>query len=340
VKVHGCTQSGCTIAADGQCLEGLTVDECPYHQWLDGPDETDDVDVADGELPTTPPPAVSFDAGRYLDPAGARELMRQTFAQVIVLAGEVRCGKTTILASLMDAFHKGPYAGLLFAGSRTLPGFDQICHHARLGSGRTEPFTPRTSRSEELRFLHLDLVQEQNLASRHSLLFSDISGEAFEAARESVDEARALMQLQRADHLLVLVDGRKLLSPGERQSARRHPMSLLRNLLSGGVIGRTSYIDVAVSKWDYIDATDPDSPARRAVDLIREEVATRVAPHVGRARVVTVAARPQRNSGVEPRHGVSDLLRSWVYDAPRLQGRTPQLIARAGSGRQYTQFHG
>jgi hypothetical protein len=340
VKVHACTQGGCTVAEDGQCLEGLTVDECPYHKWLDADVGSEDGTEPEVAVQAAAAPAVTFEDGRYLDATGTRDLMRRTLARVVVLAGEVRCGKTTILASLMDAFHKGPYAGLLFAGSRTLPGFEQICHHARTGSGRMEPFTPRTSRSEELRFLHLNLAEEHNPRVRHTLLFSDISGEAFEAARESVDEAQALTQLRRADHLLVLVDGRKLLDPVERQPARRHPMSLLRNLLDAGVVESTSFVDVAVSKWDYIAATEPDSAPRRAVDRIREEVASRVEPYVGRARLVTVAARPRRGSEVEPRHGVDKLLRSWVYEAPRLRSQAVQLPPVVTGGREYTRFQG
>lgn len=340
MNVHVCTQGGCTVADDGRCLEGLTVEECPYHKWLEVGDQVEDDTEPEVTVQAAAVPAVTFEDGRYLDAAGARELMRRTLAQVVVLAGEVRCGKTTILASLMDAFHKGPYAGLLFAGSRTLPGFDQICHHARIDSGRTEPFTPRTSRSEDLRFLHLELAEEHDHTARHTLLFSDISGEAFEAARESVDEARALTQLRRADHLLVLIDGRKLLEPVERQPARRHPMSLLRNLLDAGIVSSTSFVDVAVSKWDYIAATDVGSAPRRAVDRIREEVASRLGPYVGRARLVTVAARPRRGSGVEPRHGVDDLLRSWVYEAPRLRSQAVQSPPVVTGGREYTRFQG
>lgn len=340
MKVHACAQSGCTVASDGQCLEGLGVEECPYHQWLDTADEMDDVGPEAEVQTVVAPPAVTFEEGRYLDAEAARDLMRRALARVIVLAGEVRCGKTTILASLMDAFHKGSYAGLLFAGSRTLPGFDQICHHARMDSGRTEPFTPRTSRSEHLRFLHLDLAEERDPAVRHTILFSDISGEAFEAARESVDEARSLTQLRRADHLLVLVDGRKLLDPIERQPARRHPMSLLRNLLDAGVVGSTSFVDVAVSKWDYVAATAPGSAAHRAVDHIREEISTRLEPHVGRVRLLTVAARPRVGSGVEPRHGVDTLLRSWVDEAPRLRSRPVERYAIVTDGREYTRFEG
>ncbi len=338
MRVHGCEQAGCTIAVDGQCLEGLAAEECPYHRWLEGAEHEDS--APDSSQEPVPSPVVTFEDGRFLEAEGARELMRRRLTNLVVLAGEVRCGKTTILASLMDAFHKGPYAGLMFAGSRTLPGFDQICHHARVGSGRIEPFTQRTARSEELRFLHLDLAEEQDATVQHTVLFSDISGEAFEAARESVDEARSLTQLRRADHLLVLIDGRKLLDPAERQPARRHPMSLLRNLLSAGVVGSETFVDVAVSKWDYVAASGQGSAAYRAVDKIREEVETRFSPHFGRARLLTVAARPMRGSGVEPRHGVDGLLRSWVGDAPRTRSRPRPLLQVPADGREYTRFPG
>src|SRR4051812_6581560 len=45
-------------------------------------------------------------------------------ATVIVLAGAVASGKTTLITALYERFGHGPIAGHRFAGSLTLPGFE------------------------------------------------------------------------------------------------------------------------------------------------------------------------------------------------------------------------
>jgi hypothetical protein len=74
----------------------------------------------------------------------ASEITVAHLTRVIVVAGEADSGKTTLLASLIDRFQRGPFSDYRFAGCKTLMGFEQRCHLARLKSGGTIPDTDRT----------------------------------------------------------------------------------------------------------------------------------------------------------------------------------------------------
>src|SRR4051812_34572202 len=100
MKEHACAQDSCAVAVDGQCLEGLLPNECPYHRWLEVPEESIEEELEPLES-VREEPEVVFGSGDFLDASGARELTRRAVSRVIVLAGEVRSGKTAILASLM-----------------------------------------------------------------------------------------------------------------------------------------------------------------------------------------------------------------------------------------------
>jgi hypothetical protein len=77
-------------------------------------------------------------------------------------------GKTTLLASLHDAFQRKPFAGFLAAGSRTLLGFEERCFDSRAPSEAQEPKTLRTTPAEVLLFYHMWL-RNQDLESEQAL---------------------------------------------------------------------------------------------------------------------------------------------------------------------------
>ena len=102
-------------------------------------------------------------------------LSRETQTQLIILAGAYESGKTTILASIWQLYLKGPFAGYLFAGSHTLPGFEERCHYSMITSERAKATTKHTGFAEET-ILHLKINPSENNNSQN-LLFSDLAGE-------------------------------------------------------------------------------------------------------------------------------------------------------------------
>ena len=103
---------------------------------------------------------VELPSGDALSADEANQTTRLSVARVIVPVGLAGVGKTTLLSEIYEKFREGPFAGHLFAWSRTLHGFEQRAHNARIASRRSVPTTPRTPVGDLGAFLHLRLTPE------------------------------------------------------------------------------------------------------------------------------------------------------------------------------------
>ncbi len=195
----------------------------------------------------------------------------------MIVAGPVGSGKTTILTSLFESFLEAPTGNYLFAGSKTLVGFERRCHDARKASGRLVAETGHTSRREGVRFLHLKLAAaEADIPSPRHLLLSDVSGELFKTLRDSNSAVKEMTALQRADHLCVVIDGQKLTELGQRQVARNDARSMLRSIIAMGVLSPTCKIEIVFSKWDLILSAQPTQDLHRFLAETRGHEAVRL----------------------------------------------------------------
>jgi Double-GTPase 2 len=160
------------------------------------------------------PVFVNLPLGKPLEEAGASEVLRGSGAPIVVLAGAVKSGKTTLLASLHDAFQRTPFAGYLCAGSRTLLGLEEECFDARFASGGETPVTQRTKLEEGILFYHLK-----------ELLLADMSGEHYEGALDSAAALRGLTIEVRKEDLrsAIRILGRKLASIHQVNKVIRAP---------------------------------------------------------------------------------------------------------------------
>src|SRR5260370_183609 len=245
MKNLSCAREGCQVSSTDKCLEGFEPPiTCPYLA---------SADVVGGEAVAGEPSRfVDLPGGEGLAEVQASQVTRQGVTRVIVLAGPSGGGKTTILRSLFDSFLEAPCANLLFAGSRTMVGYERRCHDARVASGRPYLHTVHTN-VDALDFLHLRLASPSaGLLGPQNLLLSDISGERFKALRDSSDAVKAMPMLRRADHLCVVIDGEKLTDASERHSARSDARTLLRSLLESGMLRSDCRIEVAFSKRDMV----------------------------------------------------------------------------------------
>src|ERR1019366_2903409 len=95
---------------------------------------------------------------------------------------------TTIVVGLYELFNEGPVGGLLFGGSATLAGFERICHPGRAVSGLQSADTLRTNPHIDAAFLHLRVADTAGTVSKTaSVLISDVTGEAFDEARDNAE---------------------------------------------------------------------------------------------------------------------------------------------------------
>ena len=250
------------------------------------------------------PKTIKLRDGEFLNAAEGGEVVRSAPSSVVVVAGMARSGKTTLVGELYGLFHKGSFAGYLFAGSRTLPGFERRCHLSRLCSEREIPATERTLFSESHDLLHLRLASVANGIHR-DILFSDIYGEDFRLASDSAEECRKISIFKRANHVVILVDGKKAIDKGERQAAFSAADSLLRQCLDCGMLGEKSNVQIVVTKWD--------KAAGHGDAFIEEKLNWLINRHRGRLATLTTHKTALRTTGdIKAGYGMEELLKTWI----------------------------
>lgn len=301
-----CRLSACQLTQTGKCLEGFEdATTCPNFVGSAGSDQSEpsSADESAPEASVSPGP-FRFPSAQALPVEATHRVMRRSMARVIVCAGEYASGKTTLLASLYDAFQDGAVADLCFAWSDTLQGFERRCHSARAESGLTEPKTERTKPGEGLRFLHL---RTWNCCTEEEtdLLLGDMSGELYRNMRDSSDECAKYAFMRRADQFVVLLDGDKL-HRGLHAQAFASCNDLVRALLDAGILGSQSVLSFVTTKWDLLQG---DSAQEGRVSELERRFTGTFRSRVRDIAVARVAARPK--TGDTP-IGLLNLLHRWI----------------------------
>ena len=274
-------------------------------------------------LPPSPlAPDVSLPSGEALRLSAAAAVTIASSARVIAVLGEQDSGKTTLLASLWECFLRGPYEGMLFAGSQTQPAFDRRCFDARVESGRASADTERTElrQDDDQYVLHLAVRGATVLDAHPSkrppvqhLLFPDRSGEDLREARQSSAVAKTFPLVPRADHIVFLADGKRLADPALRHEAVANVRTLFRRLLEAGMIGG-SFVHVVVTKNDLLTRDDVDPGAEAYVESFLSRMTVDFGDVVRELMTYRVAARPEDSAEIAV--GIGPLFRRWVDDSP------------------------
>ena len=174
---------------------------------------------------------------------------RRRLVRNIALVGEQKVGKTTLCASIYGMYCKGPFAGLTFAGSETLPlAFARLQAFALLSSGRTSPVVPRTSRRDQVSFFHFALARTRGDAV--NLVISDRSGETYAAARTRTDLIPQLHELRQANRVCFLLDGGRLASKDQRPGYTRHFRQMINALHDDGALAHAKDVEILSTKFD------------------------------------------------------------------------------------------
>lgn len=245
-----CGVPGCDFASSGSCKLGKKPDECEER-----------AKSSDSQF-------VPIPSGLELDGEGASAILRRDWARVIILAGGVKSGKTTLIASLYQQFQNGPFANHNFAGSETLHAWERYCHPSRTASMASQADTDRTRLESSFAFVHLRLGPLNSHGNSTDYLFSNVSGELFEAMRDSPQECARAGSLSRTDRFLLLLDGDKLAAAATRASVIADARTLLRRLLDTGALSPTVPIDLLASKWDQIAGANVEGVVTAALDQL------------------------------------------------------------------------
>ncbi len=243
------------------------------------------------------------------------EILRSSLTRLIVIAGSPNSGKTTLIASLFDAFNQSPFADFLFARSDTMGGFERRSFTARLTSERTLPTTERTIPEETIRFLQISARDMQLDQPAQQMLFADISGEMYQHAQVNTEDVQMLRFIERADHFVVMIDGGKLNDVALRQTEKAAAYLIIRSLLDEGILKPDAFVDVLFSRWDKVAGSPDAKGTKDFVAHVKEELANEFAHRVGRLKFYEVAARPDpRVLPIE--YNLAEVFQDWVRASP------------------------
>lgn len=275
--------------------------------------------------------------GTELSAVDAEAVTLRSNTHLIVFAGAAGSGKTTVIASIYERFCKGPFPGLLFAGSRTLLGFEQICHLNRLASGGSFPDTPRTIPADEAAYFHLALRENKVGALRRNVLLSAVSGELFRLAKNSREDCHRLTFLLRANTIVILVDGARLADPRTRTKAQTEASSLLESFLDAHMIGNHCQIEFVFSKLDRV--LEAGSPAIAFLERTQEKFLAQFESRLSNLVFRRIAARPDQLLsiwGVDD--GMADAFSSWIKEMPQVGSEGWMRDAPPLSSREFSKF--
>ena len=261
------------------------------------------------------PEFIELYSGTALGATDAEVITLRSRTHLVVFAGAEGSGKTTVLASIYERLNQGPFAGFKFAGSRSLLGFEEICHLNRLASGGVQPDTQRTQLTEETKYYHLALRGAEPVAARRHVLLSAMSGELFRMAKDSQEDAERLTFLRRADTIVVLVDGERLANTAQRTSAQADAADILESLLDANMLSPSCQVEIVFSKLDRITAA-----GQMALDFLgktKEKFEGKFRARVPRLSFRNIAARPVPSSVPESSEGgLAEALASWTTLPP------------------------
>ncbi len=333
ILIGTCRQENCKVAIDGKCLEGFSdLKQCPHfspagHQ-EDTPEAAPEVSVS---KQVTVAEMIALPNGEALNSDAAREITQSALTRLIILAGAPGSGKTTLLTSIYESFQERPFAGYMFAGSRTLPGFERRCHLGRMVSERMTADTElsRLLPGQYPQLLHLRVRAEDLVRPAQDLLLSDLPGETFRLVKDSTEECRKLSILGRTDHFVLFLDGDKISKTESRAEVMTDGASLLRSCLDAELLGKHSLVDVLFTKWDKVQSSPDKDKTEEYIDRGEKQMKDRFEARVGRLRFFRVAARPDENSTLPFAHGLSQVFPSWIeesalFSTPSQNEREPQ----------------
>jgi hypothetical protein len=150
------------------------------------------------------------------------------------------------------------------------------------------------------------------------LLLSERSGEYYEQIAHGTETTEQLHEIVRADHILLFVDGKKMIDPGGRHGVKNDLVTLLRTLLHDNILKQSHHIGVVLTKYDCVVDSPQKTQAEEYFQNIIATVRNICGQHVATIEEFTIAARPE-DGELEQRFGVDKLLEkcmSNITEAP------------------------
>jgi hypothetical protein len=303
-----CANLACKVAEDNRCVEGLDLNVCPHY----GKDPI--ALPADGplELEHSPTSLISLSHAGSLTAKEASVYLRRGEARTISILGTADAGKTSLIACAYDLFQSATFEGLRFGGSDTLHAFEQVCHDARQASRRGTPHTDRTPIGDS-RFYHID-VSVDGSREPLAILLADRAGEEYLEAANDIAIAKRFNEVKRADTILVLVDGKKMIDNGARHNAQSDVLNMLQALWESDTFRTGQRLGLVLTKFDLISGEQSNDRTLRDFERLVTKAKAIVGDLFSDIATFQVAASPQEKDTMRGA-GVAELLRYCLNEA-------------------------
>ena len=263
------------------------------------------------------PEIISLPRGKELSDSAALALAKSRPMRWIVVAGPVGSGKTTLLTSLYELFQWNKVPNYMFAGSETLPAFEERCYLSRTASENTEADTARTIYDPIPTYLHLGVSSTAWPRRFAEFLITDVSGEMFEQARDSTTACKQLTFLRRARQFLVLLDSKRSLLLEKRWVVIHEAKTLLQSCLDSKMLADDCAVRVIWSRFDYFVQAGNAAEHRTFRDEVVAEFRNTFGNRIADLRFAEIAARPTKAPQLGFGNGVVTLFEEWIKDYPR-----------------------
>lgn len=299
-----CPNPDCRVAETGKCVEGFEISLCPHQRAADVTAKTPNIEVYDdANIASKSQPDIPVTRGIILNIDEATDVLCSGPSRVVALIGPTESGKTTLSLSLYEAFQHRPFGRWSFAGSLTLPAFEERCHRSLVECGMTSSDTFRTLISDGLGFLHLAVHSIET--GRVELLISDRSGETYTMAADHKEDCDNLYEISRADLVLFLVDGKKLASD-ERHGVKHDITILATALFEGGALDIRRCVGIVLTKYDLVLSSGVTEQAEKDFDDLVENFRRKFGSKIAKIKSFKIAARSE-NDKLEQRYGILDI---------------------------------
>jgi Double-GTPase 2 len=157
-----------------------------------------------------------------------------------------------------------------------------------------------------LPWLHIRLRDVALERPSQDFLLGDFDGELFDLLLRNEVQPADLPFLRRADHLGLVVDGKKFADPAEREAERQNLIYLVQQLLKDRDASPPALM-LVVTKLDLIDAVEDEQEQRRteeAINHVHEGLRDLAATEVPQVRLAVRSETDRFPLG----HGLEDLL--------------------------------
>ena len=312
--LNSCAKADCTVSATGACVEGHAPPEsCPFYgkPRAEEPDG-DEPEAEDSDTVTeAPSKTVKLPSSEALTVNDVDEFLLQRPMTLIAIVGDRDSGKTTLVCALYEKYLRGQFAGYLFTEGRTLVALEKKTYYSRVESGGSEADTERTKVSDGLHFLHLGLVSEAPEERRVDLMLSDRAGETYRRARSGAEPLSELIEVAKANRVVFLLDGGRLVNPTERAGAFQSVRQGIRAFTDGGLLTTASEVQVVITKSDLLQRATDVAVIEERIGQFQTGLATDLEPRLKKLTFWRIAARDPSGQ-VEQGQGVDELVREWT----------------------------